>query len=77
MGRYASENGTTAAVRKYSSDHGEKLKKESTIRGFKNAYEKELRVQKQALKNGEDVILPIKSLYQQRNLVGHFFLAVT
>lgn len=58
MGRYASEHGTAAAVRKYSSDN---TVNESTIRGFKTAYEKELLVQKQALKNGKDPV-PIESL---------------
>ena len=42
IGKYASENGTVAAVRKYSKQL-EKGINESTIRGFKKAYEVELK----------------------------------
>ena len=39
-GKYASENGTTASVRKYRTDFP-KIN-ESTVRGFKKHYEEEL-----------------------------------
>ena len=45
MGKYASENGTSAAVRKFRPDFP-KIN-ESTIREFKKKYEEELKLAKQ------------------------------
>ena len=45
MGKYASENGTSAAVRKFQPDFP-KIN-ESTIREFKKKYEEELKLAKQ------------------------------
>ena len=45
MGKYASENGTSAAVRKFRPDFP-KIN-ESTIRQFKKKYEEELKLAKQ------------------------------
>ena len=41
IGRYASENGVTAAVRKFKTLYPDM--KESTVRGFKSTYEEELK----------------------------------
>ena len=57
IGKYASENGTTASVRKYRTDFP-KINK-STVRGFKKHYEEELH---RAKKIGREVSkkLPIE-----------------
>lgn len=60
MGRYASEHGTAAAVRKYKT--ADKPVNESTIRGFKNSYEKELKTRTKQAINSEDSVLPVISL---------------
>ena len=44
IGKYASENGAAAAVRKFKKSYPDI--KESTIRGFKSKYEEELKVAK-------------------------------
>ena len=41
IGKYASENGATAAVRKFKNSYPDM--KESTVRGFKSNYEEELK----------------------------------
>ena len=45
IGKYASENGATAAVRKFKNSYSDI--KESTVRGFKSNYEEELKKAKQ------------------------------
>ena len=45
IGKYASENGATAAVRKFKNLHPDM--KESTVPGFKSNYEEELKKAKQ------------------------------
>ena len=52
IGKYASENGATAAVRKFKTLYPDM--KESTVRGFKSTYEEQLKKATRQSKNQDE-----------------------
>ena len=61
VGKYASENGIVSTIRRYQKDFSGSLK-ESTVRGWRNAYTLELKARKRAGKDIDVKTLPAKKV---------------